>query len=36
VERFCYFRTLLTRVENVWEAATAPNRQTLLNIEPLP
>jgi len=24
VDRFCYFRTLLARVDNVLEAATAP------------
>jgi hypothetical protein len=29
VERFCYFRTLLARVENVLEAATAPSPKTL-------
>jgi hypothetical protein len=29
VDRFCYFRTLLARVENVLEAATAPSPKTL-------
>ena len=29
VDRFCYFRTLLARVENVLEAATAPSPRTL-------
>jgi len=29
VKRFCYFRTLLARVENVLEAATAPICWTL-------
>ena len=29
VDRFCYFRTLLARVENVLEAATAPSPGTL-------
>jgi len=29
VDRFCYFRTLLARVESVLEAATAPSPKTL-------
>jgi hypothetical protein len=29
VDRFCYFRTLLARVGNVLEAATAPSPGTL-------
>jgi hypothetical protein len=29
VDRICYFRTLLDRVGNVLEAATAPSRKTL-------
>jgi len=29
VDRFCYFRTLFARVENVLKAATAPSPRTL-------
>ncbi|MCL2246797.1 MAG: hypothetical protein FWC10_06765 [Lentimicrobiaceae bacterium] len=32
VDRICYFRTLLARVENVLEAATAPSPRTLAAI----